>query len=339
MIGLGQAHPGQQGADAQLPGATPIGSMASIRGATPETSMTASSAASGIMAAGPPRQPDCGGFGGGFQPGDQVAEPLGAADPGRCHERGQAKQLRAVPQPGRAQPGGVQPRQPAPAVQRPDQRIGQVPAARVGAAADQGVPGGPGRGQQRRVVAGQYRHGPRAAAAADRDHDPAGPARHVAAAHLAQVTADRPSAGAQGDQPGRPHPPFRGRLGVREREEPADLRRAVRRLRPVPGQRQISRIQPRHHPAADKPQVRPQCPPRHAGQARCAPGEPLGHRRMQYYLRDRVQAQPDRVIGELARRPQQVLRPLPALRARLGDHVPGERRRPRRHRRRPPPPI
>src|ERR1019366_6522760 len=36
-------------------------------------------------------------------------------------------------------------------------------------------------------------------------------------------------------------------------------------------------------------------------------------------------------------RPQQVPRPLPPLRPRRGDHLPGERRRLRRHRRRPPP--
>ena len=60
-----------------------------------------------------------------------------------------------------------------------------------------------------------------------------------------------------------------------------------------PRQRHIGRIQLRHHPAADEPQVRPQRPPCHAGQARRAPGEPLGHRRVQQHLRHRVQAQAD----------------------------------------------
>ena len=56
VIGLGQAHAGQQGADAQLPGAHPgRAAVASIRGATPEASMISSNTASGIMAAGPPR--------------------------------------------------------------------------------------------------------------------------------------------------------------------------------------------------------------------------------------------------------------------------------------------
>ena len=122
-------------------GRTPIGRAASIRGATPEASMTASNALAGIMAARcRPEQPYRVGFGGGLQPGDQVAEPLGAADPGRCHERGQAEQPGDLGQPGRAQPGGVQPGQPAPAVQRAGQRVRQVPAARIGAAADQGGP-------------------------------------------------------------------------------------------------------------------------------------------------------------------------------------------------------
>jgi hypothetical protein len=85
----------------------------------------------------------------GFQAGDEVAEPLGAADPGRVHERHQPEQLAAVSQPGRPQPGGIQPRQPVPAVQGRDQRMGEVPPARIGAAADQPVPGELRRGQQR----------------------------------------------------------------------------------------------------------------------------------------------------------------------------------------------
>ena len=196
--------------------------------------MTASNTASGIMAAGPPQQPHRVGSGGGLQPGGQVAEPLGAADPGRVHERGQAEQLRAVPQPGRAQPAGVQPRQARPAIQRFDQRTGDVPAARIGAAADQGVLREPGRRQQRDVIPAEHRYGTRTVAA-DPDYDTSGPARHVAAAHVAQVAADQPGASAQADQPGRPHPAFRCGLCVREREEAVDLRQAVRRLRPLPG--------------------------------------------------------------------------------------------------------
>jgi hypothetical protein len=63
---------------------------------------------------GRPEQPHRFGLFRGFQAGDQVAEPLGAVDPGRVHERGQPEQLRAVSQPGGAQPAGVQPGQPAP---------------------------------------------------------------------------------------------------------------------------------------------------------------------------------------------------------------------------------
>ena len=55
-------------------------------------------------------------------------------------------------------------------------------------------------------------------------------------------------------------------------------------------------------PPADEPQVRAQRPPRRAGQAGRAPGEPLGHRRVQHRLRRRIQAQPERIIGEPARR-------------------------------------
>jgi hypothetical protein len=39
------------------------------------------------------QQPDRVGLGGGFQAGDQVAEQLGAGDPGGVHERGQPDQL------------------------------------------------------------------------------------------------------------------------------------------------------------------------------------------------------------------------------------------------------
>ena len=107
--------------------------------------MISPDAVSGIIA-GLPEQPDRLSLAGRVQPGDQVAEPLGAADPGRVHERGQPEMFRAVGQPGGAQPAGVQPREPGPAVQGPDQRVRQVPAGRIGAAANQAVPGGPGRG-------------------------------------------------------------------------------------------------------------------------------------------------------------------------------------------------
>jgi len=48
------------------------------------------------------------------QPGDQVAEPLGAADPGRRHEHGQPEQPGGLGQPGRPQPAGIQPGSPLP---------------------------------------------------------------------------------------------------------------------------------------------------------------------------------------------------------------------------------
>jgi len=163
-------------------------------------------------------------------------------------------------------------------------------------------------------------------------------ARDVDAAHVAQVAADQPRASPQADEPGRAHPPLRRRLRVRQRKVAGDHRAAVRLLGPFPGQRQVRRVQLRDYPAADEPQVRAQRPPRRARQPRRAPGEPLGGRRVQHHLRHQVQAQRRRVIGELPRRPQQVLRPLPAPRPGLRDHVPGERGRLRRDRRRPPPP-
>lgn len=67
------------------------------------------------MASELPQQPDRLLLAGRLQPGDEIPEPLRAADPGRVHERGQPEQLRAAGQPGRAQPGGVQLGQAGPA--------------------------------------------------------------------------------------------------------------------------------------------------------------------------------------------------------------------------------
>ena len=150
------------------------------------------------------------------------------------------------------------------------------------------VPGEPGGGQQRGVVAGQHRHHT-GAPSADLDEHAAGAVGHVGAAHVAQVAADQPGPGAQADQGRRPHLPLAGGLGIGEREIPVDLRRAIQRLGPLPGQRHVGRIQLRYHPAADEPQVSAQRPPRHAGQPRRAPGEPLGHGRVQQHLRHRLQ--------------------------------------------------
>jgi hypothetical protein len=248
--------------------------------------MTSSRAGSAIRPQGRPGQPDRVRLAGRLQPGDEVAEPLRAADAGRVHVGG---------------------------------------------------PGGPRCGQQRGVVAGQRRHRPRPGAG-DGDHDPAGPARDVGAAHVPQIRADQPGAGPEADQPGRARPPLAGGLGIGQREVPADLRGGIRRLGPLPRQRQVRRVELRDHPAADEPQVRAQRPPRRAGQPRRAAGEPLGRRRVQQHLRNRLKAQPEAVISELARRPEQVLRPPLPGRPHRQDHVPGERRRLSRHRRRAPPP-
>jgi hypothetical protein len=178
------------------------------------------------------------------------------------------------------------------------------------------------------VVAGQDRHHPRPAAA-HVDDDTAGAAGDVAAADAAQAGADQPGTGPQADQPGRPHPPRQGGLGVRERQVAGDLRGTIGGLAPLPGQRRVRGSQCGNDTAGQKPQVGAQRAARRAGQARSADREPPGHRGMQQHLRDRIQAQADRVISELARRPQQALRPLPAARR---HHYPGEIRRLWRHR-------
>ena len=104
------------------------------------------------------------------------------------------------------------------------------------------------------MVAGQYRHCPRPRAAHGDDHA-AGAGDHVGAADLPQVTADHPGAGAQADQPRRPRPARGCGLRVRQRQVAGDLRRAVRGLGPLPGQRRVRRVQLRDHPAGDEPLV------------------------------------------------------------------------------------
>ena len=229
------------------------------------------------------------GLTGRLQPGDQVPEPLGAADPGRVHERGQPQQLRAISQPGRAQPGGVQPRQPAPAVQRADQRVRQIPAAGIGPAADQSGPGESCGRQQPAMVAGKHRH-PAASRAPHPDDDAtgAGRSRRCRARRAGQCGSARRRP--QADQACRAHPPLPSGLGVRQPEEPADLRRAVRLLDRSRGsgtsagyncgttRRAMNRWLVRS--------VRRATP----GQARRAPGEPLDHRRMEHIAGVSVQA-------------------------------------------------
>ena len=199
------------------------------------------------------------------------------------------------------------------------------------------VPANRRGGQQPGVVAGQHRHRARPGAAHGHDHA-AGPARHVGAAHVAQVAADQPGAGAQADQPGRAHPPLRSWAG---RPPARDTRRSAPGCRAALARsRGSGRSAGYSCGTTRRPMNRRfvrSVRRATAGQARRAPGEPLGYRRVQHHLRHRLQAQPDRVIGELARRPQQVLGPLLPARLHRRDHVPGERRRLRRHRRRPPP--
>jgi hypothetical protein len=286
----------------------------------------ASSAASGML---PPHaraeQRDGLSLAAGVQAGDDVAEPLGAGDPGGMQERGQAGQLRALGQPGGAQPGSVQRRQPGSAGQRPGQRVADVMPCRVGAAGEQ-LPAGELRGLQKPgVVAGQHRHCPRRAAAADGHDDTVAAPADVSTANVAQVGADQPGAGAEADQRGGAHPPRRRGLGIGERQVAADLGGIIGSLGPLAGQRRVRRVQVRHHPPRDEPQVRAQRAAGRPGQPRRVRGEPLDHRRVQQHGRHRLQLQPDAVTGELPGRPQQVPGPVPAVRPARRHHLPGER--------------
>ena len=89
-----------------------------------------------------------------------------------------------------------------------DRVSGVVMFRRPGSAPPQtgAVPAKRAAASSRLVVAGQDRHRPGPGAAHGDDHA-AGPADHVGTADGAQVAADQPRAGAQADQPGRPHPP------------------------------------------------------------------------------------------------------------------------------------
>ena len=111
--------------------------------------------------------------------------------------------------------------------------------------------------------------------------------------------------------PARPHPPGQRGLRVGQREIAGDLRRAVRLLGSLPRQRHVRRIQLRHRPAADEPQVGAQCPARHAGQPRraCAVNRSITDG-CSSTSGTASRPSADAVVGELGRRPQQVLRPL-----------------------------
>ena len=226
--------PGQQGADGQLPAPD----------AGREHGLDLRRDAGGVDDLLERRQRDHGraapssrtacGLAARLQPGDEVAEPLGAADPGRAHERGQPQQLRRS-RPARSRAAG---RCPAGAarLRRParDQRVREVPAARIRAAADQGA----SRRTPRRPAAGPG-SGPAPARRAAAARGPARSRRRTGSAtsvpRTAQVAADQPGARPQADQPGRAHPPLRRGLGVRQREEPGDLRRGCTAPSPAPG--------------------------------------------------------------------------------------------------------
>ena len=187
VIGEDQQHAQQQGADKELAGADPDGQQYLDPGCRPgavddlfqhlQRGHGRRAAPSSMTAAASGR----------FQRGEQVAEPLGAGDPGGVHERGQAEQPGAVGQPGHPQPGGLQPGQPGPAGQRPGQRGRDVLAHGAGPAGNQPGPGELRRGEQDVVVAGQDRHHPGPGPVADLDDHPAGAAGHVGAADAAQV--------------------------------------------------------------------------------------------------------------------------------------------------------
>ena len=201
------------------------------------------------------------------------------------------------------------------------------------------ISAGPGE-RRRRPAAGPGSGpvpAPRGHAVPGPDDHAAGPAGHVGAARVAQVAADQPGARPQADQPGRAHPPRPSSAGhPPARGTPAISARLYGCLDRSRGS---GRSAGYRCGTARRPMNRRfvrSVQPRRARQARRAPGEPLSGRRVQHHLRHRLQPEPDRVIGELAHGPQQVLRTLPPARRRQRHHLPGERRRLRRHRRRPP---
>ena len=223
-VGRGEHHAQQQGADAQLPHPRAGG----------QQRLDPRRDAGGVDDAFQYRQRDHGRA----APSSRTASasPAGARPATRLPSRweqlipaasmnvARPSSSPAVGQPGRPQPGGVQPRQAAPAVEggRPGGSSGS--GGRDRHRRRSGRP----RRSRRRPAAGRgsrparNRAGP---GTAHGDDHAAGPARDVAAAHAAQVPADQPGASPQADQPGRPRPPLRRGLRVRQREEAADLRR------------------------------------------------------------------------------------------------------------------
>ena len=154
-------------------GAPRLGRSASIRGATPEASMMASSAAQRDVHRCPPSSAIASASAG-LQGGGEVAEPLAAGDPGGVHERGQAEALRDLGQPGRPQPAGIQPGSPVPPASARASGGSRSGGPGCPAAGDQVAPGGRRGGQQPLLVAGQHRHGPRPPPAPPRPRRPTG---------------------------------------------------------------------------------------------------------------------------------------------------------------------
>ena len=123
--------------------------------------------------------------------------------------------------------------------------------------------------------------------------------------------------------PGRVPPRRRG-LGGGAGEIAVDLRLPIRGLGVLAGQRRVRRGQRRNDHPGQEPQVGAQRPPGHPRQPRRVRGKPLDHRGVQQHPWHRIQAQPDRPVREPACGPQQVLRPFPPTRRRLGHDCPGE---------------
>ena len=157
------------------------------------------------------------------------------------------------------------------------------------------VPANARRGQQPVVVAGQHRHRPRPGAA----HLPRSRRRTGRSTSLPR-TSRRSARISPAPAPRQTSPAARirrarGGLGVGQREVAGDLRRAVRRLGPLAGQRQRPPDTAAAPPGGPMNRrfvrsVRRATPDRPGAQR----GEPLDHRRVQQHLRHRLQAQPDR---------------------------------------------
>ena len=256
VVGLGEQHPGQQGADAQLavphPGRQQRLDPRRDAGGVDDVLQRGQRDAHRCR----PEQRDRGGLIGRVQGGEQVAEPLGAGDPGGVHEAWPGRAA-ARSRPARSTRSRLVSSRGSPVPPASDRVSGVVMFLRPGSVPPVTRPV-PANARRRPAAAGGSGPVPALPAAGRRGHRRA-PRRSGRSTSLPR-TPRRSGAVSPAPAPRQTSPAARirrasGGLRVSQRQVAGDLGRAVGSLGPLPGQRRIGRGQRRDHPPGQEPQV------------------------------------------------------------------------------------